>query len=73
MLRIKHRKHQKRKRNYIVSGVSALDVGVIVDLESRENGSVYRVFLEVGMKVHVDFHYDPATQSTAGTTITPLL
>jgi hypothetical protein len=74
MLRTKHRKHQKRHLNYIVKGVSTQgDSTIIVDFESRENGSVYLAFWEVGMKVHIDFHYDHDTRNTAGTTITPLL
>lgn len=73
MQRTKHRKHEKRRHNYTVKEVSARDGAVIVDFESRENGSVYRAFWEVGMKVHIDFQFDPETRSTAGTTITPLL
>jgi hypothetical protein len=73
MLRTKHRKHQKRKHNYTIKAVSAREGCVVVDLESRENGSVYRTIWEVGMRVHVDFHFDPEKWSTAGTTITPLL
>jgi hypothetical protein len=74
MLRTKHRKHQKRKHNYAIIGVSARgDDCVVVDYQSRENGSIYRAFWEVGMYVHIDFHYNPETRNTAGTTITPLL
>jgi hypothetical protein len=71
MLRIKHRK--KRKLNYTVTAISVGDKAVIVDFQERENGSVYQTSFAVGMKVHVDFRFDPETQNTAGTTITPLL
>jgi hypothetical protein len=71
MLRIKHRR--KRKLNYTVVGVTAEEGVVIVDFQERANGSVYRTFWEVGMKVHVDFRFDPGRWSTAGTKITPLL
>ena len=45
---------------------------VYVDFVNRENGSIYRVFLETGMSMHIDFKYNPATHSTAGTAIYPL-
>lgn len=73
MLRTKHRKHQKRKLNYTVSEVSVENGVAIVAFESREDGSVYQTVLKVGMKVHVDFHFDADRADTAGTTITPLL
>lgn len=73
MLRTKHRKHQKRKHNYTVREVRHVRRDcVFVDFESREDGSIYRVSLEVGMNVHIDFHMDP-TRGTAGTSITPVL
>ena len=71
MLRIKHRKH--RKHNYTVSEVSAQNGVAVVAFQSREDGSVYQTFFQVGMKVHVDFHFNPERGDTAGTTITPLL
>lgn len=71
MLRTKHRK--KRKHNYTVIKMFVQDDALVVDFQSRENGSIYRAFWMVGMQVHIDFHFDPATWSTAGTTITPLL
>ena len=73
MLRTKHRKHQKRKHNYTIIKVAEENGWVFVDFQSRENGSIYRAFFEPGMRMHINFHYNPETRNTAGTTITPLL
>ncbi len=59
--------------NYEVISVFRSESSVIVDFQSLENGSIYRAIWELGMQVHIDFHFDHDTWSTAGTTITPLI